>query len=984
MIFRSLKRRVRVTRVLLAAGLLAAGYVPAAQAITINLSYDNPQNDPAYDPTGSKLAAVMQTAVQIWEKLQPDNQTFNVTVHYNTIDPSSSTLAFYNPIDSTITVRSNNNWFIDANVNNTTDFGSFSQTLVRDLTGAQRIAAFNSSGTTPPSLLEAGYTAGALTAAASSNFDMLSVLTHELGHMTGIGTNFLNPDVDLPSNFVGDIGGIKAKRADNAHIAGPDTLMQPGIPPGVRRLPSALDVIVNAHEKSFGAISLARVDYLGSPFNPANFWGIPFGWEGGQVPGSQTDVFLRWGGSMLLASAGSSRSLYMSDSTKLLLLDQLQVGGGLSLQCSDNSSGITVGVGGQLNVGGDALLNKGSINLQGSTVSIDGKLTTINSRVSGFGVIHSQALDNSGVLVGDGGLLRVQSDSDIRLSGTNQHGSVFARTGDVNLERNILGPFQGTVEIGTGHQFSYIGPMLLSGAISFTNSPDSGVGKFFGAPGASLTVNGGYAVVEANMSAVIDVPQIDFQTGDSNHHVAGVDSGAVLTLAGATNLGNAAIVGQGALRLNAPVSVYGNFGLQTSNLDWDGYQVATPTVTTVATGGKLSITADALDPTGFYNGTLQLHSSGEASVTLTSGFGIWSAGPNSAIRFLGGGKVSGSPLFTHGTVEVISGTGTFAPSVFLGSTSQVVVHDGATLDFLDQVVYSGGQVTTPNGKINTGMIRQYGPGSVSGVQVITTGYFNWDPSSQTDSSTTIQANALLEVFTLRIGSPLGPKSTSGFGDTIKINSGQLSIVLQSVRDVGTADDFWALNSGGVIALNHTEQALPTVSGSPLQSHGVIQGEGVILSDLTSDGLIATGGMGSVGTITTAGVFSELAAGKLDFDLAGKVAGTSFDQLLVDFKGHLDGELDVHLQSGFEPVAGDRFRIIDGPDAASLDGTFAVLNLPPLVNGAWNVAYGSHSVELQVVAVPEPSTLVLFAAGMVAAMVFRRGTRRKGSPSQLGG
>jgi hypothetical protein len=92
---------------------------------------------------------------------------------------------------------------------------------------------------------------------------------------------------------------------------------------------------------------------------------------------------------------------------------------------------------------------------------------------------------------------------------------------------------------------------------------------------------------------------------------------------------------------------------------------------------------------------------------------------------------------------------------------------------------------------------------------------------------------------------------------------------------------------------------------------------------------------------------------------------------------------VHLLGGFEPIAGDRFRIIDGPDGASLDGAFATLNLPPLANGTWNVAYGDHFVELQVVSVPEPATGVLLAAGL-CVFAWRRATPRRRSHSRYNG
>ncbi|MFI5377806.1 MAG: PEP-CTERM sorting domain-containing protein [Tepidisphaerales bacterium] len=976
-------RRV-IGRCCLAAALACAAPIRAS-AISINISYDNPQNDPAYDPDGSKMTAVVQACAQMWEQLQPDSQTFSITVHYNTV--GGTQLAFFNPIDNTITVGSNVNWFIDANPYNTTDFAPLTQTLYGDLTAAQKLAAFT--GTAPSPLLEVGYHAQATSNAAKNGYDMFSVLLHEMGHMTGISTNLLSPDVDLPSQFVGDVGGIKAKRADNAHIAGPDALMQPAIPQGVRRLPSALDVIVNAHEKGFSTINLARIDYFGGTiFNPANLWNIGNGWEGGQAPTSQTDAFVRWGGTMTLISPGNAQNLTVVSASQLVVLDSLNVGNSLTLGLASDSqpSVITVNAPGNLSVGNAINIGNGQLVLNGTTATAGGPLNIgANGLVQGSGVVHAQSVINEGHLVGDGGLLRVQSDTTINLDGTGKLGAVYATTGDVSLESNIAGAFpgsfQGVMQIASGHQVSYVGPLVLLGNLNFVGVP-GGPATLTGGAGSSFSTNSGGISVAGGVSAIIDVPQINLNFGGANNLVGTVYKDGVLTLAGPTSLANSGpgeLSGDGTLRLNAPVTVNGPFNLTVHSLDWDGYQVATPTVTTVNSGGTLTIVADTVDPTGVYNGLLQMHNGGLASVTQTSGLGTWTVGTNGTILFLDGGKVTGSPLVMRGSIEVATVGGTFGSHVFLNSTSQVVVHDNTTLDFLDQVNYSGGQVTTDTGQINFSMIRQFGPSNVSGLQTITTGYFNWDPSSSTDSSTTIQPNSVLEIHALRIGSaPILQFHTAGFGDTIHLNSGQLGVLLQDPPNArGLADAYWELNATGVLELNHVGQQMPTVYGSPLVSHGLIRGEGQFLNPLSSDGVIAPGGLGGVGLITLQNLFTELGTGKLDFDLGGYTPGTAFDQLLNNAQGTLDGELDVHLLGGFEPVVGDRFRIIDGQPGSSLTGTFATTSLPALAGAAWNVDYGANFVELQVVPVPEPATWGLMVLGAAGAALLRRRRRSTG-------
>jgi hypothetical protein len=976
------KKTVRIGRFIVVCCCWIALASPG-RGITINISYDNPQNNPAYDPTGSQLAAVANAAAQIWEQLQPTNQTFNVTIHYNTV--GGNTLAFFNPNDNTITVGSNINWFIDANPNNTSDFGPFSQTLYSSLTSAQQTAAFNSSGTQPPGLLEVGYKAAAQTTAAQNGVDMLSTLAHEMGHMTGIASNLLNPDVDIPSQFVGDVGGIKAIRADNSHIVGPDALMQPFISIGVRRLPSAFDVMVNAHEKGWSNINLPRVDYFGSPVNPVNIWSLGNGWEGGRAPGAQTDVFVRQSGSVLITAPAAAQNLTLDNNSTITSLSSLQVGNRLIVGVSGSDhSHLQLASGGNLTVGGNAAFaNQVTFSIAGGTANFANNLQT-NGTITGYGTVQAGFFNSLGAVKADGGLLRIQSTANVVLGDMNRSGVATALTGDLSIEQNFADTFYGTMQIGSGHSWSFVGPLTYVGAAQFSASAQSGAATLSGAAGSSFTAFVATLKVDSGVNAVINVPTIHLKSGYQSGATADISAGGSLTLVGDTTLSTGNAQGQGTLNLNGPVDVNGAFDVQVSKVNWDGFQVGTPTVTTVEATGNLSITADSISSAGAYGGSLQLKSGGLATIKQTSGFGVWATGTTGSIKFLTGGKVDGYPLVMEGTIEAIKGTGQFASQVFLQPTSTVLVHSGAALEFLAPVSYTGGQVTSETGQVNTAIIRQFGTGSVSGSQIITTGYFNWDPSLTTDSSTTIQQNALLDIRALRIGSENAKFGvhTAGFGDTIHLNSGTLTVELNDGPG-GAADPNWELNQPGVLELNHVGHLLPTVTGSPLLSHGTIVGEGAFLNNVTNDGSIIPGGLGGVGTINMQALFTELANGKLDFDLGGHTAGSTFDQLVILSQGLLDGELDVHLLAGFVPALGDRFRLIDGQQTGALSGKFSQLNLPVIAGENWNVVYDSRFVDLVVVAVPEPSSLTLLAGGATLAVVcmFKRRKHRSDCTAQ---
>ena len=78
------------------------------------------------------------------------------------------------------------------------------------------------------------------------------------------------------------------------------------------------------------------------------------------------------------------------------------------------------------------------------------------------------------------------------------------------------------------------------------------------------------------------------------------------------------------------------------------------------------------------------------------------------------------------------------------------------------------------------------------------------------------------------------------------------------------------------------------------------------------------------------------------DLDGKLAG-EFDTLSIGGDAILAGNLNVALDPGFTPSAGDTFAILTATNVTSV---FDTVNLPPLPGDLlWFVNYGATSVEL---------------------------------------
>jgi hypothetical protein len=106
-----------------------------------------------------------------------------------------------------------------------------------------------------------------------------------------------------------------------------------------------------------------------------------------------------------------------------------------------------------------------------------------------------------------------------------------------------------------------------------------------------------------------------------------------------------------------------------------------------------------------------------------------------------------------------------------------------------------------------------------------------------------------------------------------------------------------------------------------------------------------------GAISVQGDFFHIAGGSIAIDLAGRSAGNDYDQINVQGKVTLEGDLNVALAdaggSPFSPVFGDAFTILTATQGIS--GQFANMILPQLPwDVDWQVAYSANAVTLNVI------------------------------------
>jgi hypothetical protein len=165
--------------------------------------------------------------------------------------------------------------------------------------------------------------------------------------------------------------------------------------------------------------------------------------------------------------------------------------------------------------------------------------------------------------------------------------------------------------------------------------------------------------------------------------------------------------------------------------------------------------------------------------------------------------------------------------------------------------------------------------------------------------------------------------------------------------------------------------------------GILDGTGTVGPVTTQNGAIIEPGTGGLGMLSTGNLPLQLGS-HLHIDIGGPTPVTQYDQLSVTGTVTLTGSLDVSLLNFYVPNIGDKFFILlnDGTDPIS--GTFA--GLPSganiMVNGqTYVIGYtgnsgtgsltGGNDVVLQVIAIPEPSPLLIVCLGGSLLVLRRR-------------
>jgi len=223
---------------------------------------------------------------------------------------------------------------------------------------------------------------------------------------------------------------------------------------------------------------------------------------------------------------------------------------------------------------------------------------------------------------------------------------------------------------------------------------------------------------------------------------------------------------------------------------------------------------------------------------------------------------------------------------------------------------------------------------------------------------------------------IGEKTGGGTGTaTATFTTGtQGNIVAQTISlGVGSGSGIYNMNGGSLTA---DSVAKGTGTGEFNWSGGTLHvgtwGTPAIPFNLNnlSAGILSPGH--SPGSTNVFGNYNQGSLATFEVELAGLLAGSQFDQLVVSGNAGIAGHLNVSLLGGFHPAYGNEFRILS---ANHVTGMFDALSLPALGgNLSWKLNYEPTSVTLSVV--PEPSNVVLGAIGVLGLFIVARNAKRR--------
>ena len=642
-----------------------------------------------------------------------------------------------------------------------------------------------------------------------------------------------------------------------------------------------------------------------------------------------------------------------------------------------------------LNVG---YLGTGVLTITGGSVTVAGStLLGRDSGSSGDVIVSGGTLDVEGVLqVGFGGqgTLLVNGGSVFSFAGyigvnSTSSGTATVTSGTWTIGRDLLVGLQdgpGTLNISSGGVVS-VGDTLFRGANGTINLDAGGTLQI-----GTGTTSGDLATDLTNDGTLI------FDRADLSDYVFAIDgSGIVIKRGGGT------LWFTGSNSYSGGTTILGGT-LQVANGGWIDHASAALDI------GSISGDVGGLDNFGggvvaselsLYNGTFIMSdgtvTTGTAEIgTFGSGTASMSGGTWSILDHLLVGS-SGT-----GTMNVTGGVVTSSEAVLgaLGgdSGSATVTTGGVWNSYGNLTVGGGGtgELTISDGGevLVTGTLSKGASGTIN---LNANGTLRIGNGGTTGTLATDLTNDGFVIFNRSNAYTYGGEM-DGTGAVTKSGAGTLTFSGSSSYTGLTTIEAGEFYIEGQLG----ETSLTVNPGAFLGGSGTVLGPVFVVGDVTGTAVISPGSLADPYATLTVGSL-ELTAGSLArLSVSGTDAGVNYDQIAgadpssgifyggdmeIMLSGSYADQTTFHLYTNFSSASGDFNNITLAATGAyaSLSGAFAY----DISNGVWVTNWTSNNQRLQfstvtgdLIVVPEPSTVVLGAAGIGLATALRWHRRRR--------